>query len=226
MSTTKRTGLLALPVTFSAGIHAALVPEPLGEMPPLGYLFIAAALIGAGIAGALITRPDDRRIPSLAVLFLVGQVLVWVLFVTVQVPGFMGTPESVETIALVCKAVELLGIAIALPLVVAHRAGSHRWGARQGEPRRGSFVALRDGWGRAATARRFLVTGALAAVMVVLVVGAGRGGAGSASAQGTPGSGSGSGSGIFVPSTSGGPLLQPPVISSRHGVLRATDTAI
>jgi len=33
--TSKHTGLLALAVTFSAGIHAALVPEHLKEMPPL-----------------------------------------------------------------------------------------------------------------------------------------------------------------------------------------------
>jgi hypothetical protein len=76
-----RTGLLALAVTFSAGIHAALVPEHLNEMPPLGYAFIAAALIGGLIACALVSRPDDRRLPLL-------------------VPGFSGTPESIETIAL------------------------------------------------------------------------------------------------------------------------------
>jgi hypothetical protein len=74
-----RTGLLALAVTFSAGIHAALVPEHLNEMPPLGYAFIAAALIGGLIACALVSRPDDRRLPLL-------------------VPGFSGTPESIETI--------------------------------------------------------------------------------------------------------------------------------
>jgi hypothetical protein len=117
MTTIKRTGLLALAVTFSAGIHAALVPEHLKEMPPLGYSFIAAAVIGAGIAWALVSRPDDRRIPVMAVGFLAGQILAWVLFVTVHVPGFSGTPESVEAIALVSKAAELLGIGIGLPLV-------------------------------------------------------------------------------------------------------------
>ena len=72
MARTTRTGLLALAITFSAGIHAALVPEHLREMPALGYLFIAAAVIGTGIAGALLTRPHGRRIPMLAALFLVG----------------------------------------------------------------------------------------------------------------------------------------------------------
>jgi hypothetical protein len=205
MTPTKRAGLLALAITFSAGIHAALVPEHLQEMPPLGYSFIAAAVIGAGIAGGLIVRPDDRRIPALAALFLVGQVLVWVLFVTVHVPGFMGTPESVETIALVCKAVELLGLAIALPLVLARRVGSRPSGAHLRDLCRGSLVALRDVWGSAAWSRRFIVV-ALAAVMVVVVVGAagaGRVVAGSASAQGTPGSGAGSGPGSGPGSGSG-----------------------
>src|SRR3954451_24707952 len=121
MTTTKRTGLLALAVTFSAGIHAALVPEHLKEMPPLGYSFIAAAVIGAGIAWALVTRPHDRRIPAMAVAFLAGQILAWVLFVTLHVPGFSGTPESIEVTALVSKAAELLGIAVGLPLVGVRR---------------------------------------------------------------------------------------------------------
>ena len=37
----RRTGLLALAVMFSAGMHLALVPEHLKEMPPLGWSFIA-----------------------------------------------------------------------------------------------------------------------------------------------------------------------------------------
>jgi hypothetical protein len=39
--------------------------------------------------------------------------------VTVHVPGFSGTPEPVETIALVSKAVELYGLARALARAVA-----------------------------------------------------------------------------------------------------------
>jgi hypothetical protein len=122
-TTMKRTGLLALAVTFSAGIHAALAPEHLKEMPPLGYAFIAAALIGGVLAWALVARPDDRRIPALAALFCAGQIITWVLFVNVHVPGFSGTPEPVETIALVSKAAELIAIVLALPLAGARRVG-------------------------------------------------------------------------------------------------------
>ena len=55
--TTRRSGLLALAVSFSAGIHASLVPEHLKEMPALGYAFIGAAAIGGVLAWALIWRP-------------------------------------------------------------------------------------------------------------------------------------------------------------------------
>jgi hypothetical protein len=111
-----RGGLLALTVAFSAGIHAALVPEHLREMPPLGYLFILAAAVGAAIALALVARPNDVRIPRSVVLFLSAQIIAWAMFIVVHVPGFAETPEAVEPIALVCKAAELLGIALAMPL--------------------------------------------------------------------------------------------------------------
>jgi hypothetical protein len=116
---TTRIGLLALAVTFSAGIHAALVPEHLKEIPPLGYAFIAAAAVGGLIAAALVIRPADGRLPALAALFCLGQIGAWALFVTAPVPGFAGTPEPVETIALVSKAVESLGVALALPLIAS-----------------------------------------------------------------------------------------------------------
>jgi hypothetical protein len=119
--TARRTGLLALAVTFSAGIHAALVPEHLKEMPPLGYSFIGAAVIGAALAWALVSRPDDRRIPALAGLFCLGQIVTWLLFVTVPIPLVSGTPEPVETIALISKAVELYGFAIALSLATSRK---------------------------------------------------------------------------------------------------------
>jgi hypothetical protein len=123
-STPRRAGLLALLVTFSAGIHAALAPQHLKEMPPLGYAFIAAAAIGSLLACALISRPDDPRIPLLAGLYSLGQIAAWVLFVTVPVPGFAGTPEGIETIALVSKAAELAAVALAFSPALPHRPTS------------------------------------------------------------------------------------------------------
>jgi hypothetical protein len=107
----------ALTVAFSAGVHAALVPEHLREIPPLGYLFIVAAAVGAAIATALVTCPS-ARILRLAAVFLVTQVIASAVFIGVHISGLTGTPEPVEPIALVCKATELLGIALAIPPVV------------------------------------------------------------------------------------------------------------
>jgi len=47
----------------------------------------------------------------------------WALFVTVAVPGFSGTPEPVEAIAIASKAAELIGIALALPLIASRQIG-------------------------------------------------------------------------------------------------------
>lgn len=107
-------GLLALALTFSAGMHAALVPEHLQEMPPLGWSFVVAAALGAALACAVVARPADGRLARLAAAFLAGEILAWLVFVTVHVPGFDGTPEPIETVALVCKAIELFGLCLAL----------------------------------------------------------------------------------------------------------------
>jgi drug/metabolite transporter (DMT)-like permease len=117
-STRTRVGLLALAVTFSAGIHAALVPEHLEEMPRLGYAFAAAAAVGAVLAVALVARSGDRRIPAVAGLFCLGQIAAWALFVTVPLPGFSGRPEPIEAIALVSKAVELAAVLLAFPIAL------------------------------------------------------------------------------------------------------------
>jgi hypothetical protein len=44
------------------------------------------------------------------------EVLAWVLFVSAPMPGFTGTPEPVETIALICKAGELIGLWLAVAI--------------------------------------------------------------------------------------------------------------
>ncbi len=68
------------------------------------------------LAGGLVTYPEDRLFARLAALFLAVEVVAWVLFVGAAVPGFSGTPEPVETIALVCKAGELIGLWLAVAI--------------------------------------------------------------------------------------------------------------
>ena len=126
--TLSRTGFLALALTFSAGIHAALVPEHLKELPRLGYAFIAAAVIGAMLACCLVARPDER-VRQLAGLFCFGQIAAWALFVTAAVPGFPGTPEPVESIAVVAKMVEAIAAVLALSQTRRTTRRELRWTA-------------------------------------------------------------------------------------------------
>ncbi len=135
----RRAGLLALAVMFSAGIHAALVPEHLREMPPLGWSFLGAAALGVALAWALVAYPEDQLFARLAALFLSVEILTWVLFVSAAVPGFSGTPEPIETIALVCKAGELIGLWLAVAIGWPDRIAA--WTAPVKAPVRG---AIRD----------------------------------------------------------------------------------
>lgn len=127
ITTRTSAGLLAVTVAVSAGIHIGLTPEHLQEMPRLGESFIVVSLLGAAIAAALIARPDDRRIAAVGGLFCLGQIAAWALFVTIRVPFFPGTPESVETIAVVSKAIEAVGVGLAAGLVWSE--GTTRTGA-------------------------------------------------------------------------------------------------
>jgi hypothetical protein len=101
-------------------------PEHLEELPPLGDAFIVAAVIGGLLALALVFRPGNPMLPLLAALFCLGQIGAWALFVTLPLPGFAGTPESVEAIALVSKAVEALGVLLALSLITSPLLGRPR----------------------------------------------------------------------------------------------------
>jgi hypothetical protein len=152
----RHAGLLALAVMFSAGIHAALAPEHLREMPPLGWSFIAAAALGVALACALVADPENRLFATLAAIFLTVEILAWVIFVTARVPGFMGTPEPVETIALVCKAAELIGLWLAVTIAWPHHIGAStasiktlvsepRRGASQGRTHRGDPAVRKTG---------------------------------------------------------------------------------
>ena len=112
----RRAGLLALAVMFSAGIHAALVPEHLQEMPPLGWSFIGAAALGVALAWALVAYPEDQSFARLRRCSWPSRSWSGCCSSALRCPGFSGTPEPVETIALVCKAGELIGLWLAVAI--------------------------------------------------------------------------------------------------------------
>lgn len=126
--------VLALVCAFSAGVHAALAPEHLEEAPVIGGAFIPAAVLAAAVALALLLWPQSVWPARAAALLLLGMIVAYVVAVAFAVPGVRGTPEAVETIALVTKGVELIGLAIAAPLSLRRSSEANSL-IRPGTPR-------------------------------------------------------------------------------------------
>jgi len=110
-----RRQLLLAAVAFSCAVHAFLAPEHLREEPALGALFVAGALVELALVALLAVRPGRRAIAA-ATLTLACTLLAYVPFITLRLPGFPMTPEPLESIALLTKAVELTGVAIGASL--------------------------------------------------------------------------------------------------------------
>jgi hypothetical protein len=105
---------------ISAGIHAALTPEHLAEGTAAGVVFGASAALLAGLCVALTVRPGVVLLVA-AFLLLAGLVAAYGLAVTSGLPVLHPEAEPVEGLAVVTKAVELLGLAAAAHLVLRAR---------------------------------------------------------------------------------------------------------
>lgn len=110
-----RRDILALSCAVSAGIHVGLVHDHLREQFAAGAGFAVSALALAVLAVAVARRPDEILVDAAAVL-LAGLIAAWVLAVTTGIPGLVPEPEAVDALALVTKAVEVVGLAVALSL--------------------------------------------------------------------------------------------------------------
>jgi hypothetical protein len=112
--------LLIVACAVSAGIHTALTPEHLAEGTAPGLAFAASAAALAGLCVALTVHPGV--VPPLATsVLLAGLVAAYGLAVTSGLPVLHPEAEPVEALAVVTKAVELLGLAAALHLVLRGR---------------------------------------------------------------------------------------------------------
>jgi hypothetical protein len=124
---------VVLAAAVSAGIHAGLVPEHLGEMPLLGVSFIVAVLALLAIAAAVASRPEAQLPASLAALFFAGLILAYVASRTTGLPVLEPEPEPVEAIGIVTVAVQLVGLLAALcltPSTAADHLERSKFGSR------------------------------------------------------------------------------------------------
>ena len=106
--------LVVLAAAVSAGIHAGLVPEHLGEMPLLGVSFIFAVLALLAIGAAVAIRPEAQLPASLAAFLFAGLILAYVASRTTGLPVLEPEPERVDAIGIVTVAVQLVGLLAAL----------------------------------------------------------------------------------------------------------------
>lgn len=109
-----RRDILIVTCAISAGIHAALVPEHLRESAAAGGGFIASTVLLALLVLALTYRPPTVATVGATALVLGGLIAAYVLAVTTGVPLLHPEVESVDGLALFTKAVELVGLGVAL----------------------------------------------------------------------------------------------------------------
>jgi hypothetical protein len=106
--------LLVVTCAISAAIHAALVPQHLEEGLGPGLGFFAAALLLAGVTGAMVWDVARAAIGAAAVLG--GLLVVYLPATTTGLPLLHPEPEPVTVLALVTKAIEAVGLLAALDL--------------------------------------------------------------------------------------------------------------
>ncbi len=111
-----RRALLVSALTASAGLHLALVPEHLREAPKVGVLFILGSVAALGLSGILLRWATPLLVWASAAL-LAGMIGAYVVAVTVGLGPLGMERESVDDVGLVCKAIEIAGVAAALSLL-------------------------------------------------------------------------------------------------------------
>ena len=101
---------------ISAGIHAALAPEHFRDEPGAGVGFLVSAVLLAVLCVLLVYRPGSRIAVGAAGATLAGLLLAYALVLAVGVPVLHPDREPADGLALVTKAIELVGLVAAVGL--------------------------------------------------------------------------------------------------------------
>jgi hypothetical protein len=111
--TARRDGLIVC-CAISAGVHAALVPEHLRESTATGAGFVVATAALVAAAVALTARPGSRAVTSFAAVSLLSMVVAYAVASTSGIPLLHPDVDPVDSVGLLTKAVELVGLVLAL----------------------------------------------------------------------------------------------------------------
>ena len=112
--------LLIVVCAISAGIHGALAPVHFGEGAGAGLGFLVSALLLAGLAVAL-TRGAGAPALACTAVTLAGLIAAYALVITSGVPVLHPEVEPVDGLALVTKAIEIVGLVAATHLLLRDR---------------------------------------------------------------------------------------------------------
>ena len=112
-----KSDVVILACAISAGIHGALAPDHFSEGAGTGLGFVAATVALAGLAVWLWARSKSRlALASTAAVFL-GLLVSYALALTSGLPLLHPEPERVDGLALVTKAIEVIGLTAASSLL-------------------------------------------------------------------------------------------------------------
>jgi len=111
-----RLDIVVLACAVSAGIHAALVREHFEEGTGAGLGFLVATVLLAALAVALTRDPSPTVLLATAAVF-AGLIAAYGVVIATGLPVLHPEREAVEGLALFTKAVEAVGLVLALALV-------------------------------------------------------------------------------------------------------------
>ena len=111
-----RADVVSLSCAISAGIHAALVPDHLEEGAGAGIGFVVAAVV-LGVLAVLLTRKPSKLAFGAAATVLAGLIASYALASTTGFPILHPEAEAVDGLALFTKAVEAVGLVLAVSLL-------------------------------------------------------------------------------------------------------------